>query len=151
MSMFTLAISCLITSNLPWFVDLTFQVPMQYCSLQHWTWLPSPVTSATRCCCFFGSVSSFFLELFLCWSPVTYWAPGEFNFQCPIFLPFYTVHAVLMARILKWFAIPFCSGPRFINIFLKKSINFSFMDDAIHKVCIYQWGTACFKGNHQVI
>ena len=30
MSMFTLAISCLTTSNLPWFVDLTFQVPMQY-------------------------------------------------------------------------------------------------------------------------
>ena len=36
MSMFTLVISCLTTSNLPWFMDLTFQVPMQYCSLQHW-------------------------------------------------------------------------------------------------------------------
>ena len=24
-------------------MDLTFQVPMQYCSLQHWTLLPSPV------------------------------------------------------------------------------------------------------------
>ena len=35
MSMFTLAISCLTTSNLPWFMDLTFQVPMQYCSLQY--------------------------------------------------------------------------------------------------------------------
>ena len=34
MSTFTLAISCLTTSNLPWFMDLTFQVPMQYCSLQ---------------------------------------------------------------------------------------------------------------------
>ena len=29
--MFTLAISCLPTSNLPWFMDLTFPVPMQYC------------------------------------------------------------------------------------------------------------------------
>ena len=47
MSMFTLAISCLTTSNLPWFMDLTFQVPMQYCSLQHWTLLLSPVTSTT--------------------------------------------------------------------------------------------------------
>ena len=37
MSMFTLAITCLITSNLPWFMDLTFQVPMQYCSVQHRT------------------------------------------------------------------------------------------------------------------
>ena len=50
MSMFTLAISCLVTSNLPWFMDLTFQVPMQYCSLQHWTWLPSPITSTAGCC-----------------------------------------------------------------------------------------------------
>ena len=33
MSTFTLAISCLTTCNLPWFMDLTFQVPMQYCSL----------------------------------------------------------------------------------------------------------------------
>ena len=32
--------------------------------------------------------------------------PGDFIFQCPIFLPFHTVHGVLKARILKWFAIP---------------------------------------------
>ena len=62
---FTLAISCLITSNLPWFMDLTFQVSMQYCSLQHQTLLPSPVTSIARCCFHFGSISSFFLMLFL--------------------------------------------------------------------------------------
>ena len=31
MLMFTLAISCLTTSNLPWFMDLTLQVPVQYC------------------------------------------------------------------------------------------------------------------------
>ena len=37
MLMFTLASSCLTTSNLPWFMDLTFQIPMQYCSLQHQT------------------------------------------------------------------------------------------------------------------
>ena len=36
--------------------------------------------------------------------------PGEFIFLCPIFLPFHTVHGVLKARILKWFAIPFSSG-----------------------------------------
>ena len=56
-------------------MDLTFQVPMQYCSLQHWTLLLSPVTSTTGCCFHFGSVSSFFLELFLHWSQVAYWAP----------------------------------------------------------------------------
>ena len=37
--------------------------------------------------------------------------PGEFPFQYPIILPFHTVHGVLKARILKWFAIPFSSGP----------------------------------------
>ena len=73
--MFTLAISCLTTSNLPWFMDLTFQVPMPYCSLQHQTLLPSPVTSTTGYCFCFGSVYSFFLELFLHWSLVVYWAP----------------------------------------------------------------------------
>ena len=58
--MFTLVISCLTTSNLPWFMDLTFQVPMHYCSLQHWTWLPSPVTSITGCCFgFWPSLHSF--------------------------------------------------------------------------------------------
>ena len=76
MSVFTLAISCLTTSNLPWFMDLMFQVPMQYCSLQHWTLLLSPVTSTTGWCCF-SSVSSFFLELFLHWSPVAYWVPTD--------------------------------------------------------------------------
>ena len=75
MSMLILAISCLTTSNLPWFMGLTFQVPMQYFSLQHWTLLPSPVTSTTGCCFCFGSISSLFLELFLHWSPVAYWAP----------------------------------------------------------------------------
>ena len=74
---FTLAISCLTTSKLPWFMDLTFQVPMQFCSLQHGTLLPSPVTSTTGWWCCFGSISSFFLGLFLYWCPVAYWAPTD--------------------------------------------------------------------------
>ena len=58
-------------------MDLTFQIPMQYCSLQHQTLLLSPVPSTTGCYFFFGSVSSFFLELFLPWSPIAYWAPTD--------------------------------------------------------------------------
>ena len=73
MSTFTLAISCLTISNFPWFMDLTFQVPMQYCSLQHQTLLLSPVTSKAGYCFCFGSIPSFFLELFLHWSAVAYW------------------------------------------------------------------------------
>ena len=72
--MLTLAIFCLTTSNLPWFMDLTFQVPMLYSSLQHWTLLTSSVTSTTGYCFCFGYIPSFFLELFLHWSPVAYWA-----------------------------------------------------------------------------
>ena len=120
MLMFTPVISCLTTSNSPWFMDLTFQIPMQYCSLQHWTLLVSPVTSTTRCCFCFGSIPSFFLELFLHWSPVAYWAPtdlGSSSFSVLSFLPFHTACGVLKARILKWFAILFSSGPHFVRTF----------------------------------
>ena len=81
---------------------------MQYCSLQHWTLLPSPVTSTTGHCFCFSSVSSFFLELFLHSSPVAFWASTdrEFIFQCPIFLRFHTVHMVLQARILSGLPFP---------------------------------------------
>ena len=58
-------------------MDLTFQVPMHYCSLQHQTLLPSTVTSTAGHYFCFGSVSSFFLELFLHSSPVAYWAPTD--------------------------------------------------------------------------
>ena len=113
MLMFTLAISYLTTSNLLCFMDLTFQAPMQYCSLQHWTLPPSPVTSTTGCFCF-GSASLFFLELFLYPSPVAYWTP-TCGVSVSCLLPFHIVHGVLKARILRWFAIPFSSEPCFIR------------------------------------
>ena len=46
---------------------------MQYCSSQHWTLLPSSVTSTTGCSFHFGSLSSFFLKLFLHSPPVAFW------------------------------------------------------------------------------
>ena len=58
-------------------MNLTFQVPMQYCSLQHCTLLLSPVTSTAGYCFCFGSIPSFFLGLFLHWSPVAFWAPTD--------------------------------------------------------------------------
>ena len=77
MLMFTLAISCLTTFNLPWFMDPTFQVPVQYCSLGHWTLLSPPDTSTTECCFHFGSPSSLFLELYLCSPLVAYRASTD--------------------------------------------------------------------------
>ena len=76
---FTLAISYLTTSNLPWFMDLTFQVPRQYCSLQNLTLFLSSVTPTIGFCFCFGSASSFFLELFLHSSPVAYWVPTQWG------------------------------------------------------------------------
>ena len=39
-------------------------------------------------------------------------SPG---FWYPIILPFHTVHGVLKARLLKWLAIPFSSGPHSVR------------------------------------
>ena len=50
---------------------------MQYCSLEHQILLPSPVTSTTGRSFCFGSISSFFLKLFLHSSPVAFWAPTD--------------------------------------------------------------------------
>ena len=110
MLMFTLAISCLTTSNLPWFMDLTFQVPMQYCCLQHRTLLLSPATSTTGCCFCFGSISSFFLEVFLYSSPVAYWAPidlGSSSFSVLSFCFFILFMGFL--RQEYWSGLPFPS------------------------------------------
>ena len=78
MSIFTLSISCLITSNLPWFMDLTVQVPRQYCILQHRTLLSSPDPSTAELHFLFGQASSFFLELLVIAprsSPIAHWTP----------------------------------------------------------------------------
>ena len=110
MSTFTLAISCLTASNLPWFTDLTFQVPMQYCSLQHQTFLLSPVTSKAGYCLCFGSIPSFFLELFLHGSPVAYWAPtdlGSFSFSILSFCLFILLMG--FSRQEYWSGLPFPS------------------------------------------
>ena len=58
-----------------------------------------------------GVISPLISSSILC----TYW-PGEFLFQYPIILLFHTVHGVLKARILKWFAVPFSSGPHSVRI-----------------------------------
>ena len=110
MSMFTLAISCLTTSNLPWFMDLTFQVPMQYCSLQHQTLLPSLVTSTAGCCFCFGFISSFFLEVLLYVSPVAYWAStnlGRSSFSVLSFCLF--ILFMGFSRQEYWSGLPFPS------------------------------------------
>ena len=109
MLILTLAISCLTISNLPCFMDLTFQVPMQYFSLSirlyfHQQSHPQLSVVFLWLCLF--SLSGVISPLISSSILGTY-QPGEFIFWCPIFLPFRTVHEVLKARILKWFSLPF--------------------------------------------
>ena len=112
--MFTLAISCLTMSNLPWLMDLTFLVSMQYCSLQHQSLFSPPDTPTTEHHFCFGLLSGAISLLFSSSTLDTY-RPGELIFWCHIFLPFHPAPGVLKARILKWFAIPFSHGPCFVS------------------------------------
>ena len=117
MSTFTLAISCLTPSN---------------CS-DSWTCLPSSYAILLLTASDLATITSHIHNwvLFLLWlhlfilsgviSPLISSSilgthlPGEILFQYPIILTFHTVHRVLKARIPKWFAIPFSSGPHSVR------------------------------------
>ena len=117
MSVFTLAISCLTTSNFPGFQE---NIPGSYAILLFIALdFPSITSHIHNWVLFLLWLHPFILSGVI--SPLTsisilgtYW-PGEFPFQCPVFLPFHTVHGVLKARILKWFSIPFPSGACFVR------------------------------------
>ena len=116
MLMFTLAISCLTTSNLPWLMGLTFQYAILFFTALDLTFITSHIHNWVL---FLLWLHLFILPevispLFSSRTFCTY-KPREFIFQCPIFLPCHTVHDILKARILKWFAIHFSSEPRFVR------------------------------------
>ena len=143
MWMLTLAISCLTTSNLPWFTDLTFQVPIWYCSLQHRTLLLLPVIPTTGCCFPFRSASSLFLELI---SPLfsssilgTY-RPEEFIFHVISFCLFILFMSSLSTEVVCHSLLQrttFCQNsppwPMLITWFKYYFLSFSFN----------YWGTNC--------
>ena len=83
---------------------------MQYCSLQDRTLLLSPIPSTTGYCFCFGSIPSFFVELFLHWSPVGYWAPtdlGSSSFSILSFCLFILFKG--FSRQEYWSGLPFPS------------------------------------------
>ena len=114
---FTLAIPHLTTSNLPWFMDLTFQVPMQF------------AVYSIRLCFYHQSHPQLGVGFALVPSLHSFWSYFSTDLQhhieyLPIwgvhlsvsyFLPFHTVRRVLNATVLKWFAIPFSSGSHFVR------------------------------------
>ena len=90
---------------------------MQYFSLQYWTLFPLPVTSTTGHWFCFGPVSAFFWELFLHSSPVTYWVPTDLGSSSFSVMSFWLLYCSWgsQGKMLKWFAIPFSSGPQFVK------------------------------------
>ena len=110
--MFNLAISFLTMSNLPWFMDLTFQVPMQYCSLQHQISLSSSDTSTTElqfqlwpsCFILSGAISSC-SPLFHSSIMNTFQSRGGLIFWGHIFLPF--KHFMEFSWLVYWSGSPF--------------------------------------------
>ena len=92
-------------------MDLTFHLPMQYCSLWHQTLLPSPVISKTVHCFCFGSISSFFLELFVHSSPVAYWAPTDLGSPSFSVLSFWLfIMFMEFSKQEYWSGLPFPSA-----------------------------------------
>ena len=118
MSMFTRHLLCdhlqfalIQESNIPGFYAILLFTALDFTSIashiHNWVlflfWLHLPILSGVISPLIYSSILG------------TYQL-GQFIFQCHIFLPFHTVHGVLKARILKGFAIPFCSRPRFVRI-----------------------------------
>ena len=112
-SVFTLSISCLTTSNLPCFVDLTSQVPVQYCPLRHRTLPPPPGSSTTEPCFHVGPASSFFMN----YSPQAYWAPSNLGALLPVSYPFAFSYCSWGSQGSNTGVAchPFSSGPRFVR------------------------------------
>ena len=113
-------ITCLSMCNLPWFIHLTFQVYVilfiiildSAFTIRHihrWVlfplWPSHFVLSGAISNCsllFHSSILDTFQSLGLI-------------FQCHIFLPLYSVHGVLLARILEQFAISSSSESHFVR------------------------------------
>ena len=96
-------------------MELTFQVPMQYFSLQHQISLSPQDASTTRCCFCSGSASSFLLEPFLLSSPVAYWVPtslGSSSFSV-IFFRFFILF-IGFSRQEYWSGLPFPSSVDYV-------------------------------------
>ena len=96
---------------------------MQYCSLHHRTSVSAPDTSTTDHHFCFGPTSSFFLELLviaLYSFPVAYCTPSDLGTHLSVsyLFAFYTVHGVLMARILERVAVPSPSGQVLSELFI---------------------------------
>ena len=119
---------------------------MQYCSLQHRSLLLSPVTSTTGYCFCFSSILSFFLELFLHWSPVAYWAPtdlGSSSFSILSFCLF--ILFMGSSRQEYWSGLPFPSPVDHILSDLSTMTHLSWVTLGVH------WKDWCWSWNSNTL
>ena len=107
--MFTLAVSCLTTSSLPWFMDLTFQfLTFQFFTASDFTFTSRHIQNWVSfllwpsCFILSGAISN--CPLLFPSRVLNTFRPRGFIFQCH-FLPLHSVHGVLKARMLKWFEV----------------------------------------------
>ena len=112
MLIFILAVSCLTTSNLPWFMNLAVQVHMQY-SLQHQTLLSPLDESTTECRFCFDPTIPFLLELLviaICSSLVAYWTASYLGGSSSgvISLSLFIL-SIVFSRQEYWSGLPFPS------------------------------------------
>ena len=111
--MFALAISCLTTSSLPWFMDPNiprlcvawFFTPFDFAFTSRY------IHTEHRFC--FGSAALFLWDLSESAphsSPAAYWLPSIWKSHLLghifFFLPFRAINGILTAKILEWLAIP---------------------------------------------
>ena len=133
--MFTLAISCLATSNLSWFMDLTFRFLYHivlysiglYFHHQTHLWLGVMFLFWPSHLILSGAISNY--PLHFPSSILDIFIPGEL-ILCHIFLPFHTAHGVLAARILEWFAI----SPPVVHVFSELSTVIHLSWVALHSM-----------------
>ena len=89
-----------------------FQVPMQYCFLQHQTLLSPPDTPTNECHFCFGPATSFFLGLLVAVlhsSPVANWTPselGQSSFDVISFCLF--IQFMRFSWQVYWGGLPYC-------------------------------------------
>ena len=134
-SMFSPAISCLTTSNLIWLMDLTFHaflciiVPYNIgFDFHHQSHLQLGIFFH------FGSISSFFLELFLHSSPVAHWAPtnlGNSSFSVLSFCLSYCFIVLLPEQVCRTLLLTGAGQGLSLSCFFLHSdslLNFGMLD-----------------------
>ena len=119
-------------------MDLTFQVPMQYCFYsirlyfhqRHRQLGSLPLWSS--CLILSGAINncpplfpSSILDTF---------QPGRLIFSCHTFLPFHTIHGVRFAGILEWFALSSSSAPHFVRTLHYDRLSFVALQVALQSL-----------------